>query len=88
LSRQPDSELADRLSDPDAQELLNFDAALGAAKLRLFLMKFDDLVAAGAPEPKYQDLLKTNPWVLSQLYAAPVVFVQNQPYVGGKQVSN
>jgi hypothetical protein len=32
LSRHPDSELADRLGGPDAEEVLNFDAALGAAR--------------------------------------------------------
>jgi hypothetical protein len=52
------------------------------------LTDFEDLERSGATEPQYQELLKTNSWVLSQLYAAPVVLIENQPYVEGKEVSN
>jgi hypothetical protein len=36
----------------------------------------------------WQDLLETNSWVISQVYAQPLVIIRGQAYVGGKGIDN
>jgi hypothetical protein len=85
--RESESGLTVRLRNVDGQTLVNFDAAVGAARLQQFV---DEATANAdnADEPFWQSLLRREPWVISQLYACPFVIIQDQAYVGGKSIQN
>lgn len=87
LRQQDASALSSILSASNVADLLDFDAAVGAARLRQFL---DEARAnLGNPHKSYwQSLFEQHSWVLSEIYAHPVVIVAGRAYVGGKGVSN
>jgi hypothetical protein len=87
LRQQDASALSSILSASNVADLLDFDAAVGAARLRQFL---DEARAnLGNPHESYwQSLFEQHSWVLSEIYAHPVVIVAGRAYVGGKGVSN
>lgn len=79
--------LASALESVDAAGLINFDAAIGAARLHQFLTEAKSNL--GNPtECFWQDLLVRNSWVISQVYAFPLVIIREQAYVGGKGIDN
>ncbi|MFA5000479.1 MAG: Shedu immune nuclease family protein [Patescibacteria group bacterium] len=39
-------------------------------------------------EKDWEKFLIENPWIISNLFATPVFFFQNQAYVGGKEINN
>lgn len=75
------------LRSVDGQLLVNFDAAIGVARLEQFLAEARDNLTNG-DEGYWQRLLEAEPWVISQLYAAPMVILVGQAYVGGKSIQN
>ena len=87
LRQQDASALSSILSASNVADLLDFDAAVVAARLRQFL---DEARAnLGNPHESYwQSLFEQHSWVLSEIYAHPVVIVAGRAYVGGKGVSN
>lgn len=84
---EKEDELQRVLRDEDANVLNLFDIILGAAKLRKFLTKYDNN-SQNPNEAYWHALFKNNSWVLSQLFAYPVVIIGDQAYVGGKTLSN
>ncbi|HSH61234.1 MAG TPA: Shedu immune nuclease family protein [Acidimicrobiales bacterium] len=85
-SRRTETLAADlRTAGSDA--LINFDAAVGAARLAGFLAVSERNKENGS-EAFWQDLLESNSWVLSQVYAQPLVIIRGQAYVGGKGIDN
>jgi hypothetical protein len=87
LRDQDVATLRAQLSPVGLAELVNFDAAIGAARLRQFL---DQARAnlGNASEAFWQTLLEQHNWVLSQTYAYPLVIIRGRAYVGGKTVAN
>ena len=84
---EKEGELKGLLETEDLERMNVFDLILGAAKLRKFLAIFD-ANSGNSSESFWQGLLKENSWVLSQLFAYPVVVIGDQAYVGGKSLSN
>lgn len=84
---QKEDELQRILKDEDPDILNLFDIILGAAKLRTFLAEYDNN-SQNPSEAYWHALFKGNSWVLSQLFAYPVVIIDDQAYVGGKTLSN
>ncbi|MFJ2028616.1 Shedu immune nuclease family protein [Streptosporangium sp. NPDC087985] len=87
LTNRQANQLSDFLGQLDSAQLLNFDAAVGAARLKAFLQKYEASLGR-ADEPYWHNLLKGNNWVLSQVYAQPIIIIDDQVYVGGKGIDN
>lgn len=71
----------------DARDLASFDSLLAAARLRQFNDEFHEN-AANDSEPFWQGFFSTNGWVLARVFAHPFVLIQEQAYVGGKNIAN
>src|SRR6266704_3155988 len=86
-SGQSTTTLAASLRATDNSSLITFDAAVTVARMRRFIS-----VARGgltiSDEAAWQALLKRESWVISQIYAQPVVLIKDQAYVGGKSILN
>ncbi len=83
---QDGAELVDVLAGGDKQGLINFDAAVAAARLQQFLS--EARANLNGDEDYWQGLLTENAWALSQVYAHPLVIIREQAYVGGKGIDN
>jgi Domain of unknown function (DUF4263) len=83
LSRQAD---AQELID-DGGELPELNSLVGLANLRSVLGSWS-ANATRADEEFWQDLLARHSYVLSQLFAYPIVLIKGKAYVGGKDLSN
>lgn len=83
----PDSELAKALQELDPDSLLGLGRTVDVSKLDQLLGEWD-ANEDNDSEDFWQDLLKRNAWVFSQLTGSPVVLLQEKAYVGGKGISN
>jgi hypothetical protein len=89
ILEEPDSELAKALQTLDPAELLSLGRSVDLSKLDALLEEWDASEQAhNDDEDFWQDLLKRNTWVFSQLTGSPVVLVKERAYVGGKDISN
>ncbi len=70
-----------------ADELTNFDSMLGVARLRQVLAEIQTNMN-NSSEDYWHDLFRRYPWVLSQLFAYPVIAIGDKVYVGGKGIDN
>jgi hypothetical protein len=86
-ARESGGSLADHLAGVDSESLINFDAAIGVARLRRFLTEARGNLS-NDDEDYWQGLLRREPWVISQIYASPMIIVREQAYVGGKSIDN
>ncbi len=86
-ARESRASLAEQFKGLNDEALVNFDAAIGVAKLSRFLDEATSNLSNG-DESYWQNLLKKEPWVISQLYASPMIIVREQAYVGGKSIDN
>lgn len=86
-SDQDTGTLAVSLGDTDADTLVTFDAAVTVARMRHFIILAKSALAS-TDESEWQELLKKESWVISQIYAQPIVLIQDQAYVGGKSIRN
>ncbi|GGL19085.1 hypothetical protein Sme01_36190 [Sphaerisporangium melleum] len=87
IARRQSAQLASVLGELDAAQLLNFDAAVGAARLSAFIKEYESNEER-EEEGYWQKLLTANSWVLSQVFAHPVIVIRGQAYVGGKGIDN
>jgi hypothetical protein len=88
LGGQSKADLVQAIADIGSSEpLLNFDAALGAARLQSFLAEGQAHLESD-DESYWQALLRREAWVISQVYACPFVILRDQAYVGGKDIGN
>ncbi len=87
FARQQTGQLAQRLAAVQDTQLVSFDAAIGAARLKSFLTAYNEN-RSRADEGYWQRLLEQHSWVISQVYAYPFVIIEGQAYVGGKRVDN
>jgi len=89
ILEEPDSELARALQALDPPELLNLGGSVDLSKLDALLEEWDASEDAHHDDEQFwQDLLKRNAWMFSQLTGSPVVLLQERAYVGGKDISN
>lgn len=79
--------LVGSLRDAESDSLINFNAAITIARMRRFVSTARSALTS-ADEDEWQALLKTESWVVSQIYAQPVVLIKDQAYVGGKSIHN
>jgi hypothetical protein len=68
-------------------ELPELNALVGLANLRAVLKTWNDN-SENASEEFWQGLLAKHSFVLSQLFAYPVVVINQKAYVGGKRIDN
>jgi hypothetical protein len=78
---------AARLDGISLDELQQFDAVLGLARLQRFCRELD-ANAPNADESYWQRTLQSNGWAIAQVYAVPIMLIQSQVYVGGKLLTN
>ena len=78
---------AARLDGISLEELQQFDAVLGLARLQRFCRELDDN-EGNDDETYWQRTLQANGWAIAQIYAVPIMLIQSQVYVGGKLVTN
>jgi hypothetical protein len=78
---------AARLDGISLEDLQQFDAVLGLARLQRFCRELDEN-AQNSDEGYWQNTFNLNGWVIAQLYAVPFMLIQSQVYVGGKLVTN
>lgn len=69
----------------DGGELPELNSLVGLANLRSVLKDWN---ANNKDEEFWQNLFARHSYVLSQLFAYPVVFIKGKAYVGGKDLSN
>lgn len=87
MVEEPESELATVLQTLDPAELLSLGRSVDLSKLDGLLAEWD--ANEGNPDEEYwQDLLRRNSWVFSQLTGSPVVLLKDKAYVGGKSIEN
>jgi hypothetical protein len=84
LANRPPTE--DNSATGDA-ELPELNALVGLANLRAVLKMWNDN-SENSKEEFWQALLATHSFVLSQLFAYPVVVIKEKAYVGGKRIDN
>jgi hypothetical protein len=89
ILEEPDSELAKALQALDPAQLLSLGRSVDLSKLDSLLEEWDAREEAYKDDEDFwQDLLKRNAWVFSQLTGSPVVLLGEKAYVGGKDISN
>jgi hypothetical protein len=71
----------------DDAQLPELNALVGLANLRTILKTWNDN-SENSDEEFWQDFLGNHAFVLSQLFAYPVVVIKNKAYVGGKRIDN
>jgi hypothetical protein len=81
------SSLTTMLEDLGPSELINFDAAVGAARLKLLVHEYE-ANRKNDDEGYWQGLFERHSWVLSQVCSQPLLIIRGQAYVGGKNISN
>jgi len=86
-ARESQADLVAELGALDPDTLVNFDAAIGVARITRFLAEARGNLA-NDDESYWQALLMREAWVISQLYSTPMVIFENQAYVGGKSIDN
>ncbi|MGW5155815.1 Shedu immune nuclease family protein [Nonomuraea wenchangensis] len=87
VTQRQSAQLASVLGELDSAQLLNFDAAVGAARLNSFVKEFDENRERN-DEDYWQKFLTNNSWILAQLFTHPILLIRGQAYVGGKGIDN
>ena len=72
------------LKDDDVQNL-NF--MIGANKLAKILETWEDN-KTNTDEEFWQKEFEANPWLISQIFACPYIFIEGKPFFGGKRTNN
>ncbi|MDP3874257.1 MAG: DUF4263 domain-containing protein [Methyloversatilis sp.] len=70
----------------DADALLALRSDIEKVTLGVLIQKFEEMLTKDLTEPKWQEFLKANPFVLGLAFAYPVFLVQDQAYVGGATI--
>lgn len=78
---------AARLDGVSLDELQQFDAVLGLARLQRFCRELEEN-ADNEDEGYWQRTLNSNGWAIAQVYAVPIMLIDQQVYVGGKRITN
>lgn len=73
----------EKIARSDTEELLSLKADIEKVTLAALIEKFEAMLSKGLSESRWQDFLKSNPFILSLAFAHPIFVVQDQAYVGG-----
>jgi hypothetical protein len=71
--------------EPDA--LFRLHNTIELVALETLIEKFATLLAASAPERRWQELFNLNPFILTLVFGYPTVLVNPQAYVGGQRLT-
>ncbi|WP_338522403.1 Shedu immune nuclease family protein [Pseudomonas batumici] len=77
-------EHAGALVKTEPAALLRLKQDIELVTLRELIERCTELLVVSTPEPKWQDFLSTNPFILTMAFHYPVIKIRDQPYVGGK----
>jgi len=72
-----------RLKHLESEHFENLGLAFGRAKLENAIEKFEANMGNTA-ENFWQQFFSTNPWILHQIFAFPVIYLNGETYLGGK----
>ncbi|MGJ9457417.1 Shedu immune nuclease family protein [Oceanobacillus sp. CF4.6] len=71
----------------EEKDLDQLNSLVGIANLKKILSVWE-VNKNNSSEKFWQDLLKENTWILSQIFSNPTVLIDNEAYVGGKTTNN
>lgn len=74
------------IAKTDADALLALRSDIEKVTLGALIQKFEEMLTRDHTEPKWQEFLKANPFILSLAFAYPVFLIQDQAYVGGATI--
>lgn len=70
----------------EGENFENLGSAIGRARLENVISKFESNLGI-ADELFWQDFFENNSWILQQVFAFPVVYLNGETYLGGKNSS-
>jgi Domain of unknown function (DUF4263) len=73
----------EKIASTDPADLLALKADIEKVTLAALIEKFEGMLSKDLSEARWQEFLKSNPFILSLAFAHPVFVVQDQAYVGG-----
>jgi hypothetical protein len=76
----------EEIAKTDAESLLALRSDIEKITLGTLIHRFEEMLTKGLTEPRWQEFLKANPFILSLAFAYPVFLVQDQAYVGGATI--
>ena len=76
----------EEIAKTDPEALLALRSDIEKVTLGALILKFEDMLTKDLTEPKWQEFLKANPFILSLAFAYPVFLVQDQAYIGGATI--
>jgi hypothetical protein len=87
FAKQDERVLAEFFTMSPTESLVKLDSALGVTRLERFLSEAEPLLESD-DEMAWQRLLERESWVVSQVFSYPVVIIDGEAYVGGKDRTN
>ncbi|MBA9036216.1 Shedu immune nuclease family protein [Rhizobium leguminosarum] len=73
------------LAKSEPQTLLALKSEIELVTLEQLIERFQEMLGKDLPEARWQEFLKSNPFILSMAFSAPAIMIQDNAYVGGKQ---
>lgn len=75
-----------------SESLLKTKEAIDATYIDDVILKYESLIDAKSETPtlekKWQKFLKENSWIFSYIFSFPIILLDDEAYVGGKNLSN
>ncbi|WP_109630918.1 Shedu immune nuclease family protein [Lentzea atacamensis] len=87
LTNRSAAATADILRDADGELVSHLAVATGLSRLRSFVAEAEAMLDS-SDEKSWQKLLARNSWTLGQIYSCPLVILQREVYLGGKNTAN
>lgn len=75
--------ILDALRKLEEKDLQNLSSILGVSKIKRLIAIWHEN-ETNDEEDFWQTTFEDHPWVLSQIFASPYIFIQGKPYFGGK----
>ena len=89
ISQKKDiNQIVSKLDSLEIDDLDKVNSVVGLTKLKRVLSIWEDNKNLQQSEKFWQDVLKENTWILSQIFSTPTVLIQKEAYVGGKAYDN
>ncbi|HEY4537940.1 MAG TPA: Shedu anti-phage system protein SduA domain-containing protein [Erysipelothrix sp.] len=86
-NEKPDR-IIDRIKNLKEKDLDQLNTFIGIANLKKILSVWEENKHHNKLERFWQDLLKENTWILSQIFSDPTVLINDEAYVGGKTIND
>lgn len=77
-------ENAEELAKTESRALLELKADIEKVTLKELISEFENKLGKTLDEGHWQSFFAMNPFILSLAFSVPVLFIQGNPYVGGK----